>query len=72
MARGVLRYDVLDFNNDVLESFDSYALAVTYLEQWETSEDKGAIRDNQYWDGDDPAGTWEIVRDNRRFDVDED
>lgn len=57
------RYDVLDFNNDVLESFDSYALAVTYLHQWETAESKGAIRDNDYYDD----GGWEIVRDNRNF-----
>ena len=55
------RYDVLDFNNDVLESTDSYALAVTALANWETAESKGAIRDNDYWDD----GGWEIVRDNR-------
>lgn len=55
------RYDVLDFNNDVLESFDSLPLASAYLAQWETAESKGAIRDNEYYDD----GGWEIIRDNR-------
>lgn len=50
------RYEVLDFNGDVLESSDSWGLATVYLAQWETAESKGAIRDNL---------TGEIVLDNR-------
>lgn len=54
------RYEVLDFNDEVLYSSNSWGLAVTYLAQWETAESKGKIREN-YEDG-----GFDIVLDHTR------
>lgn len=40
------QYDVLDQNGDVLASTDSWWIACHTLQDWQTGERQGAVRDN--------------------------
>lgn len=43
----VSRYDVLDQNGDVLNSFDSWTLATCFLRSWRLGDETvGSVRDN--------------------------